>query len=80
VKKFAADKGSADKAAVAAGMVRLWGERVEPGNDNEFDALALATLGAVHVARRQLPVRVLERHLEVVTSIGWPEVSVKRPV
>lgn len=78
VKKFAADKGSADKAAVAAGMVRLWGERVEPVNDNEFDALALASLGAIRVARRQLPIVVLERHLAVVSSIVWPEVSVKR--
>ena len=75
VKKFAADKGSADKAAVAAGMVRLWGDLCAPQNDNEFDSLALCSLGAIHVARRQLPIRLLDRHLEVVSSITWPKVA-----
>ena len=50
----------------------MWGDHATPGNDNEFDALALATLGAIHLARHQLPVRVLERHLEVVSCIDWP--------
>lgn len=72
VKQLAAGKGNADKTAVAAGMVRMWGDHATPGNDNEFDALALATLGAIHLARHQLPVRVLERHLEVVSCIDWP--------
>ena len=72
VKQFAASKGNADKAAVAAGMARMWGERAAPADNNQFDALALATLGAVHLARRQLPIRVLERHLEVVAAIDWP--------
>ena len=74
-KAFAAGKGNADKTAVAAGMTRLWGDAASPGNDNEFDALALATLGAVRVARRQLPISVLERHLEVVAGIEWPSVD-----
>ncbi|QRY62715.1 crossover junction endodeoxyribonuclease RuvC [Gordonia sp. PDNC005] len=78
VKKFAADKGNADKAAVAAGMARLWGERAAPADNNQFDALALASLGAIRVAGRQLPIRVLERHREVVAAIDWPTVPVTR--
>lgn len=74
-KQFSAGKGNADKAAVAAGMARLWGDRAAPGNDNEFDALALASMGAVRVARRQLPIAVLERHAEVVGGIEWPTVG-----
>ena len=72
-KQFAAGKGNADKTAVAAGITRLWGDHVTPGNDNEFDATALASLAAVHYAGRQLPIRVLERHREVVSSIDWPQ-------
>lgn len=72
LKKFAADKGNADKAAVAAGVTRLWGELASPRDNNQFDALALASLGAMHCARKQLPIRVLERHMEVVSAIGWP--------
>lgn len=69
LKKFASGKGNADKTAVAAGMVRLWGDRVEPANDNEFDALALATLGAA-VRGLNLPIRLLERHHEVAKIVG----------
>lgn len=72
LKKFACGKGNGDKTAVAAGVTRLWGELASPRDNNQFDALALATLGAVHLARRQLPIRVLERHLEVVAAIDWP--------
>lgn len=71
VKKFATGKGNADKTAVAAAMSRLWPD-VNPGNDNEFDSLALATLGAIRVAGRALPITVLERHREVVAGIDWP--------
>lgn len=77
VKQLAAGKGNADKAAVAAGMARLWGEQLQARDNNQFDAAALATLGAIHVARRQLPVRVLERHLEVVSAIAWPSVELR---
>ena len=72
-KKFAADNGNADKTAVAAAMTRLWGDQVTPGNDNEFDALALATIGAIHLAPRDaLPITILERHRHVVAGI-WPK-------
>lgn len=76
VKKFATDNGNSDKAAVAAGVTRLWGELAAPRDNNQFDALALASLGAIRLARRQLPIRVLERHMEVVSAIGWPSVEV----
>lgn len=74
-KQFSAGKGNADKAAVAAGMARLWADRAAPADNNQFDALALATMGAVRVARRQLPITVLERHAEVVASIIWPDIQ-----
>lgn len=80
VKKFAADKGTADKTAVAAGMARLWGDLAAPADNNQFDALALSSLGAIHVARRQLPIRVLERHQAVVAGIVWPVVERKARV
>lgn len=72
-KQLAAGKGNADKTAVAAGITRLWGDHVTPANDNEFDAVALASLAAIHYAGRQLPIRILERHREVVSSIDWPQ-------
>lgn len=75
VKQVAAGKGNADKAAVAAGMTRLWGDRAAPADNNQFDALALATLGAIRVARRQLPISVLERHAAVVSGIDWPNLE-----
>lgn len=72
VKKFATGKGNADKTAVAAGMTRMW-PNVEPGNDNEFDALALASLGTIHLGGDTFD--VLARHREVVDAIDWPEVA-----
>ena len=72
-KQLAAGKGNADKTAVAAGITRLWSDHVTPANDNEFDAVALASLAAIHYAGRQLPIRILERHREVVSSIDWPQ-------
>lgn len=71
-KKFATGKGNADKTAVAAGITKLWGDRANPGNDNEFDALTLATMGAIHACGRALPITILERHREVVAGIEWP--------
>lgn len=69
VKKFAAGKGGADKASVAAGITRLWPD-TEPGNDNEFDALALATIGA---QRLDLPVPYRAHHIEALRKVEWPE-------
>jgi hypothetical protein len=69
VKKWAAGKGSADKAAVAAGVTRLWPD-VEPGNDNEFDALAMATMGA---QRLGLTVPSRAHHAACLEKVEWPE-------
>ena len=73
VKKFATDNGNADKTAVAVGMSKLWGNLVTPHGDDEFDALALATMGGVKIARHRLPIRVLEHHLHVVSGIDWTD-------
>ncbi|QGJ93621.1 RuvC-like Holliday junction resolvase [Gordonia phage MelBins] len=73
VKKFATDNGNADKTAVAVGMSKLWGDRVTPHGDDEFDALALATMGGIRLARHRLPIRVLEHHLHVVAGIDWTD-------
>ena len=78
VKGFATGKGAGagtDKTGVAAGMVKLWGEHVDPKGDNEYDALVLASIGAVKLARHRLPIRVLERHLELVAGINWDELD-----
>ena len=75
LKKFASGKGNADKTAVAAAMTRLW-DNVEPANDNEFDALALATVGAVHLDPEALPFTILERHKATVDAIDWPKTGV----
>ncbi|WP_353107781.1 crossover junction endodeoxyribonuclease RuvC [Gordonia sp. (in: high G+C Gram-positive bacteria)] len=76
VKKFATDKGNADKTAVAAGMTRLWGDHASPQDDNQFDALALATMAAVHTDFRALaPVTILERHKLAASGITWPALN-----
>jgi Holliday junction resolvasome RuvABC endonuclease subunit len=71
VKKFSTDKGNADKIAVALAVSRMW-----PGlnltSDDEADALALASMGAVHL-RMPLPFKVLERHKLALGKIDWPE-------
>lgn len=76
LKKFATDNGAASKATVAAGMSDMWRRHLDPHvlrADDEFDALTLATMGAVHRARRhQLPITVLDRHMEVLAGIRWP--------
>jgi crossover junction endodeoxyribonuclease RuvC len=69
VKKWAAGRGNADKAAVAAGMTRLW-PQTEPRNDNEFDALALATMGA---QKLRLPVPSRAHHRDCLSKVEWPE-------
>lgn len=80
VKKFACGVGGgpkAGKAAVAAGITRMWGDLVTPTDDNQFDALGMATMCAIHATHRgQLPIRVLERHYEVVAGIDWPPTPV----
>ncbi|AUX81909.1 RuvC-like Holliday junction resolvase [Gordonia phage Rofo] len=77
--KFATDNGNADKAQVAEAIGRLWSQvLVENGrhrqlrNDDEYDALVCATIGAVKThPRSRLPIRVLEHHLHVVAGLDW---------
>lgn len=78
LKKFATDNGSASKTLVAQWMTQMWKAQLpnEVGlramADDEFDALALATMGGVRTARHLLPIRVLERHLHVIAGVEWP--------
>lgn len=69
VKKFAAGKGSADKPAVAVGVARLWGEGCQCANDNEWDALALATMGAQRLGIDGVPTRA--HHAATLESVAW---------
>jgi Holliday junction resolvasome RuvABC endonuclease subunit len=69
VKKWAAGKGSADKAAVAGGVTRLWPE-FECGSDNEADALALASMGAQRLGWRLFPKRA--HHSDALLKVEWP--------
>lgn len=68
VKKWATNRGNADKAAVAVGVARLW-DGFEPKSDNESDALALATMGAQFL---DLPVQSRSHHAETLTKVEWP--------
>lgn len=68
VKKWAAGRGNADKAAVAVGVARLWPE-AEPTNDNEFDALAMATMGAQKLG---LAVPSRAHHMDALVKVAWP--------
>lgn len=68
VKKWAANNGGADKAAVAAGVARLWPD-VTPKNNNEFDALAMATMGAQHLG---LSVPSRAHHADALVKVEWP--------
>ncbi|AYR03534.1 RuvC-like Holliday junction resolvase [Gordonia phage Stultus] len=77
--KFATDNGNSDKAAVAEAIGRLWsavlvenGRHRQLRNDDEYDALVCATIGAVKThPRSRLPIRVLEHHLHVVAGLDW---------
>jgi len=71
VKKFAAGKGNADKTAVAGGLVRLWGEACKASNDNEYDALTLATMGAQRLSLPGVPSRA--HHAAALASVAWDQ-------
>lgn len=71
VKKFAAGKGNADKTAVAGGLVRLWGERCNASNDNEYDALTMATMGAQRLGMPEVPTRA--HHEATLASVAWDQ-------
>lgn len=71
VKKFATGRGNADKAAVAVALSRLlklWPD-LDPANDNEWDAVALALIGA---QRLGLDVESRAHQAAVLESVEWP--------
>lgn len=74
LKKFASGSGRGDKAAVAVGLVRLWGEQAIASNDNEWDALALATMGGQRIG---LPVPSRAHHAESLAKVKWPEIDAR---
>ncbi|MBH5146313.1 crossover junction endodeoxyribonuclease RuvC [Rhodococcus erythropolis] len=69
--KAMTDRGNADKSSVVAAVARMW-PTVEFKSDDEADALALATIGAIHY-RYPVPFLVLERHKLALTKIVWPD-------
>lgn len=69
LKKWAAGKGNADKAAVAVGVARLW-DQFECESDNEADALGLASMGAQRLGLTVVPVRA--HHRAALDKVEWP--------
>lgn len=72
--KFATDKGNADKAEVGKHTEWLWGHTL-PADDNQIDALVLATIGAVLTGQR-LPFPILERHYQAVSLVREKHVGI----
>lgn len=75
LKKFATDNGRADKGEVIAAMRHLWRDHAaHVADDNQADALALATMAAVHIDYRELDCTLLERHRLAVGALSWPAI------
>jgi len=69
--KWATGKGKATqstKADVAVALVRMWPD-AKCDSDNEWDALAMASIGAQHLG---WPVPRLARHDAAQQAITWP--------
>lgn len=80
LKMFATGIGNADKKLVLAETRALWAPRadwVTIANDNQADALTLATMGTMHL-RWSMPFNGAprRRHVENVAKCEWPEVTV----
>lgn len=69
VKKFAANKGNAGKDLVAVGMARLWGEECQCANDNEWDALTMATMAGQRLRMVDVPTRA--HHAPALGGVAW---------
>jgi len=69
LKKWATDRGNADKSDVAVAMARLWPDVDAPAND-AWDALGLAHMGAQQL---QWPVPVRAHHAAARAKGAWPE-------
>ena len=72
--KWAAGTGRADKAAVAAHLARMW-QAVELADDNQSDALALATMGAQYLGLNLACGQPLARHLDTLPAVKWPDLD-----
>lgn len=70
LKKWATGKGTADKVAVAVHMSRLWPE-TDAASDNEWDATALATMGAQWLGY-DVPRRA--HHETALSGAEWPPI------
>lgn len=70
LKKWATGKGNADKSTVAAGVTRLFPD-AECSNDNEFDSLCLAAMGAQHLGY-DVPRRA--HHESALGGAEWPPI------
>lgn len=69
--KWSTNKGNASKSAVAVAVGRLWPD-VQLGDDNETDALALATIGA-QIAGMEVPQRAWQK--DVMSKLALPSVE-----
>lgn len=67
--KWATDRGNAGKAEVAVGVARLWPD-ITARTDDEWDALALASMGAQHLGWN-VPTRA--HHPATLNAVTWPE-------
>lgn len=68
--KWASGSGAAGKSPIAVHLSRMWPE-LDPGiSDDEWDALALASMGAQAI--RLIPVD-LARHREQIDRVVWPD-------
>lgn len=70
IKKYATGKGTADKDAVLAAVVRRYPD-VEVNTNNEADALILAALGARHVGE-PLEATLPADRLAALSAVKWP--------
>lgn len=71
LKKAVTDNGKADKRAVQAGVTRWW-PGVAMRDDNAADALALASLGAVHM-RVPVPFPIQEHTRLALAKLDLPD-------
>lgn len=68
---WATGSGAAGKSPIAVHLSRMWPD-VEPGiSDDEWDALALASMGAQHLG--WIPIE-LARHREQLAKVTWPDI------
>lgn len=72
--KWSAGKGNADKIAVALGVARVW-PAAELGDNNQSDALAMATMGGQWLALNLPCGQPLARHLDALSGVAWPDLE-----